>query len=348
MKAIFFAASLLGASLAGQAAAITQAGLDAAIKRRAAEQAQQQEEQKSAAAFGVPEQEKARKTAETVYNTWRVSMIRGNEQGWRNSTSASRQMKVRNLIISQKGSFPRDFFKQTHNAPQLENFIYVGSLTGCNGYTMASTYVGKLKLGDASAAENAYVLEFVYEGGKWKLDQTRFFNLSQLPDVKRRLHSRDLELLKEQDGFHPYSRIPATPPACKPPALIGKVFVDCPGRAIEMTINGVSLHEFEDERRADVISGGLKRGANTIAYTIKDREGLAKPSMAIGLFVAPETPGNSGICVFDHVLDAKDTAQGGSFTFTISNEQIASMNPKFQGKKPEPFHAVPLKEKQKK
>lgn len=346
MRAIFFAASLFAAVTAGQSAAITQAGLDAALKRRAAEQSQQQEQQNASdTAFGVPDQEKARKTAETVYNTWRVSMIRGNEQGWRSATSASRQMKVRNLIVSQKGSFPRDFFKQTQEAPQLENFAYVGSLTGCNGYTMACTYIGKLKLGDGAAAENAFVLEFVFEGGKWKLDQTRFFNLSKLPEVRKRLLAKDIGLLKEQDGFQPYSRIPATPPACKPPALIGKVFVDCPGRAIEMTINGVSLHEFDDERRADVISGGLKRGTNTITYTIKDREGLARPAMAIGLFVAPETPGNSGVCVFDHLLDDKDTAQGGSFTFTISNEQIASMNPRFQGKKPEPFHAVPLKEK---
>ena len=38
--------------------------------------------------------------------------------------------------------------------------------------------------------------------------------------------------------------------------------------------------------------------------------------MAIGLFVAPETPGNTGVCVFDHILDAADTANGGSFTFS--------------------------------
>jgi len=348
MRAIFFAGALLVAFSAWNAQAITQAGLDAAMKRRAAAQPADSAQQDAPAVFGVPDQEKARNTVDTVYNTWRVSMIRGNEQAWRNSTSASRQMKVRNLIVSQRGSFPRDFFRQAQEAPKLENFIYVGALTGCNGYTMAATYVGKLKLGDSAAAENAFVLEFVFEGGKWKLDQTRFFNLSKLPETRKRLHAKDLTLLKEQDGFQPYSRIPATPPACKQPELVGKVFVDCPGRAINMTINGVSLHEFDDERRADVISGGLKRGINTITYSIQDREGLDKPSMAIGLFVAPETPGNKGICVFDHVLDSKDAAQGGTFSFTISNEQIASMNPKFQGKQPEPFHAVPLKEKPKK
>lgn len=320
---------------------MTQAGIDAALKRRA--EAQKQAE--APANFATPDQDAARKIAEMVYNTWRLSMIRGSEPSWRSSTSAARQVKVRNLIISQRGSFPRDFFSNLQEPPKLENFIYVGSLSGCNGRTLASTYVGKMQLGDGKAAENAYVLEFVFENGKWKLDQSRFFDLSQLPEVRKRLHARDLNVLKEQDGFQPYTSIPKPPPVCKAPELIGKIFTDCPGRSIDITINGVSLHEFDDERRADVISGGLKRGRNTISYTIRDREGLQRPGMGIGIFVMPETPGNTPVCVFDHILDANDTATGGSFTFTIENAHIASMNPQFKGEKPAPFHAAPLKGK---
>ncbi len=113
-----------------------------------------------------------------------------------------------------------------------------------------------------------------------------------------------------------------------------------------MKINGISVHQFEDERRADVISGGLRRGKNTISYTITTNDKLEHPTMAIGLFVMPETPGNHPVCVFDHILDATDTAKGGEFSFTISNEHIASMNPSFTGNAPQPFHAVPLRKKQ--
>ncbi len=340
MKAFFFAGSLLLALAAHEAAAqLSPAGLEAALKRRAAAS----QHSTPTTALGVPDQNKAQATAEMVYNTWRLSMIRGSEQSWRSSTSASRQVKIRNMIVSQRGNFPRDFFSKPQNPPQLENFRFVGALTGCNGRTMAATYVGRLQLGNAPAHENAYVLELVLEGGKWKLDQTRFFDLSRLPEVRKKLHARDLGILKEQDGFHPYDRIPPIPPACQPPVLIGKVFVDCPGRSIEMTINGVSLHSFDDERRADVISGGLKRGKNTISYTIRGRDGRDKPSLGIGLFVMPETPGNTPVCVFDHLLDAQGEAQGGSFTFSIDNEHIASMNPQFKGTKPVPFHVVPLK-----
>ncbi len=335
---------VLGLCAAGLSyAQMTQAGIDAARRQLA----ENQKRASSPAGFATPDQEQARKTTEMVYNTWRLSMIRGSEPSWRSSTSAARQVKVRNLIVSQRGSFPRDFFSKLQEPPKLENFIYVGSIVGCNGRTMASTYVGKLQLGNGKAKENAYVLEFVFENGKWKLDQSRFFDLTQLPDVRKRLHSRDLSVLKEQDGFQPYTSIPKPPPACKEPELIGKIFVDCPGRAIDMTINGVSLHEFDDERRADVISGGLKRGRNTISYTIRDREGLKRPGMGIGIFVMPETPGNTPVCVFDHLLDASDNASGGTFTFSIENAHIASMNPKFTGQKPTPYHAVPLKAKPK-
>lgn len=300
----------------------------------------------AAAALKMPDQEKARSLVESVYNTWRLSVQRGDESAWRRSTSSSRQMRVRNLIISEKGSFPRDFFKNAQSAPMLENFRYVGALGGAGGKTLAATYIGKMQLGKDAPKENAYVLLLVEEDGRWKLDQTRFFDLSHIPAVLKRLQARDLSVLREQDGFHPYSSLPAVPVACHAPELIGKVFVDCPGRIVEMRINGVSVHEFEDERRADTISGGLKRGANTISYTIRNSPTASeRPQMGIGLFVMPETPGNHPVCVFDHILDATDEGKGGTFTFTISAEQISSMNPKYQGSAPQPFHAVPLKEK---
>ncbi len=341
MRAIFFAAPQLLALARPQVQAQATPASHEEAKRQRAPQQQPQ----APASFGTPNQQKAKETAEMVYNTWRLSMIRGSEPAWRSSTCTSRQVKVRNLIISQRGEFPRDFFNNQPEPPRLENFRYVGALTGCNGRTLAATYVGRLQLGENKASENAFVLELVYENGKWKLDQTRFFDLSKLPEVRRRLHEQDLSILREQDGFQPYSALPRTPVACRAPELIGKVFVDSPGRNIRMSINGISEHEFADERRADVVSGGLRRGQNTISYTIETEEGKEHPAMAIGIFVMPETPGNHPVCVFDHILDAQDAANGGNITFTISNGHIASMNPGFTGQAPEPHHAVPLKAK---
>lgn len=297
------------------------------------------------ARFGVPDQQVARATAERVYSTWRLGMTRGDENAWRSATTRSRQMKVRNLIVSQKGDFPDDFFRNQPEPPRLDKFRYIGCITGCQNRTLAVTYLGKVQLGDDKANDSAFVLLFVFEDGKWKFDQSRMFNLARLPKVKERLLKGDLAVLQEQDGFHPYDAAPTVPAACYAPQLIGKVFVDVPGRAIDMKINGISVHQFEDERRADVISGGLRRGKNTISYTITTNDKQEHPTMAIGLFVMPETPGNHPVCVFDHILDATDTAKGGEFSFTISNEHIVSMNPSFTGNAPQPFHAVPLRKK---
>ncbi len=300
----------------------------------------------SAPKFNVPDQQQARTIADTIYNTWRVAMMSGNENAWRNTTTQSRRVKVRNLIVSQKGKFPQDIFRDQPAPPALENFSYVGALAGPTNRTLAATYLGKVQLGEKGKAEmNALVLEFVHEGGKWRYDQSRLFNLGRLPQVEKRLRTGDLSVLQEQDGFHPYTNVPEVPPSCPCPQLIAKVFVDAQGREIDMRINGISLHQFADERRADVISGGLKRGLNTITYTIRTTNEKQKHDMAIGLFVMPETPGNKAVCVFDHIIDSGDAAQGGTFSFTVSNEMIASMNPGFSGAKPQPYHAVPLKPK---
>lgn len=297
--------------------------------------------------FTYPDQKVAKELVEDLYNNWRVSMQHSDVSAWESVISTSRRMRIRNAIVSEKGNFPSDFFRNQPSPPALENFAYVGSLAGANGYTLAATYVGLLQMGNGKAEENAYVLQFINEKGFWTFDQANFFNLSKLPEVKKRLHEKDLTVLQEQEGFRPYETMPAAPAACRTPELIGKVFVDAPGRDIEMRINGVSAHHFSDERRADVISGGLKRGQNTISYTIRTDDGKPHPAMAIGLFVMPETKGNHPVCVFDHILDETDSAKGGSFTFTIDNTTIGSMNPNFRGEAPQPYHAAPLKKKEK-
>ncbi|MCD8070207.1 MAG: hypothetical protein LUE08_02325 [Akkermansiaceae bacterium] len=295
----------------------------------------------------VPDQEKARETVETVYSTWRQSMINHNYQAWKETTSESRQVRVRNLAVSEKREFPRSLFEQQPIPPSLVQLKYVGALGGPSGGTLAATYYGRVDMGlGDGGGRNALVLLFVHERGKWRYDQQRLFNLSHLPQVKERLARGDFSVLKEQDGFHPYPSSPPVPPLCRAPQLIGKVFVDAPGRRVTMTINGVSRHEFEDCRMAETISGGLLRGRNTITYSIDSLNGKNTGNpLGIGLFVMPETVGNQPAVCFEHVCDEKDAPQGGSFTFTVSEDMIRSMNPRSGVAKPAPFRPVPLKTK---
>lgn len=346
MKSFFYSLLALSVAATTTEAQVGNDALDAATRKHMAER-DAANTPAPESPLRLPHQERAKEITDLAYNTWRVSHSNGgNLVAWENCTTRSRIRKVRNLIISQRGQYPQDYFREAQYMPSLDHFTYVGAVASCEGRTLAATYFGKMQLGENGKPEDAaFVVLLVQEDGRWKVDQTRFFTLTRIPEVRKRLLARDTKVLLEQDGFHPYRAIPSAPPLCPAPQLIGKIFVDCPGREIDLKINGISMHEFYDERRADVISGGLRRGANTISYTIRDLDGKERPAMAIGLFVMPETPGNTPVCVYDHILDGSDSAKSGSFTFNISNTQIASMNPKFKGEKPEPFHAVPLKQK---
>ena len=66
--------------LAVTAEAATPAAIEAEIKRRAAQTQAKKAPEVSATRFIVPDHEKARTTAETVYNTWRLIIIRGSDQ----------------------------------------------------------------------------------------------------------------------------------------------------------------------------------------------------------------------------------------------------------------------------
>ncbi|MDD6813716.1 MAG: hypothetical protein PUD60_04885, partial [Akkermansia muciniphila] len=79
MSAFFFHLALCGA-IAGTGSALATQPVAAAP---------------AAPALQVPDQAKAESLVDVVYNTWRLSLIRGNESAWITCTPRSRRMKVR-------------------------------------------------------------------------------------------------------------------------------------------------------------------------------------------------------------------------------------------------------------
>ena len=131
-----------------------------------------------------PGDAKLRDDLDVAYNTWRLHLLRGNYDGWRSTTSAYRQVKVRNLAVSEKRPFPASLFRQPMAPPALAPLMYVGSVV--NGPTAAATYYGKvdLGLGQEPTDSNALVLLFTHENGKWKYDQARFSTSPACPPSK--------------------------------------------------------------------------------------------------------------------------------------------------------------------
>ncbi len=307
-----------------------------------------QDASSSPAGLSFPHQERARELGERLYNSWRLSMSRRDEVAWRKVTPRSRQQRVLNLVRSMNGTLSHDFFgEEAKQLPMLEQFRYIGAIAGANRRTMNLVYLGRLQVAEGKSQPVAYVLYLVDESGRggWTFDKSRFISLEHTPKYTTRLSKRDLSLLREVELFHPYKALPPVTASVGTPQLIAKVFADTPGRVVDIKINGVSTHEFYNERRADVILGGLKKGENTVSYTIANVDGAPRNTFAIGLFVMPTRAGQKPAVVFEHILDSKMKAQGGSFTFHIGNSLLATMNPEYKGPRAAPFRPVPLKKK---
>lgn len=281
------------------------------------------------------QQLKLKNDLETVYNTWRQSMIRHSFEEWQKTTSAYRQMKVRNLAVSEKRPFPASLFQSQMSPASLMSLKYVGAVV--KGPTATATYFGKIDWNiGGNPTENALVIHFTHERGAWKFDQAHFFNLANLPAVKERLRAGDASILHEQDGFQPSGAIPPIDKACPLPRYIAKVFVDCPGRRVDATVNDISSHTFENISRADVVSGGVRDGLNTISIRVRPVEGSKdKGPMFVGVYIMPETEGNIPGKPFTFTL-AEDKQDGldQSFTFNVTPDVIRLMNPGEQEKQP--------------
>lgn len=275
----------------------------------------------------------SQKGGEAIYNTWVLSLTRGDYEMWRDATAVFRQRMVRNQAISEKKKFPDSLFHLEMKLPSLEGLKYVGMVE--KGATAAMTYFGKVDFGvGGNPSDGALVLLFVYENGEWKYDTSRYFNLGQLPAVKKRLAAGDATVLREQDGFQPTGQIPPSPALCPAPHYIAKIYVDCPGRRVVANINGISNHVFEDTRDAVVISGGLRGGQNTLSYTIEDA-GRGTPShFGLAVFIMPEVPGNIPGDAY-HYVPAKDTVpQGAQTIINVNKDMLMKMQgPKTGGDK---------------
>ncbi len=46
--------------------------------------------------------------------------------------------------------------------------------------------------------------------------------------------------------------------------------MDCPGRTVKANVNNISPHEFDNTRLAEIISGGLRDGTNSLTLNFSD------------------------------------------------------------------------------
>jgi hypothetical protein len=242
-------------------------------------------------------------TAELIetYRAWRQAMVRKDARLWQRFTAPHRQAEIRNRVISEKRAFPAAVFQTPTQPPALEGLdcLYVSR----QGPTAKASFFGPIDFGvGGQPTDNLLVLSFVIADRRWTYDQAEFVNLAALPEVRRELAAGKLDYLKQTPECQASGRVPRTPPAAPAPAVIAKVYAFCPGREVEVQINGLSRHRFANEKTAEIVIGGARRGRNEVTYRTEKLDGAqGDEAFALRVYLMSEIPGTKPIIAFERV-----------------------------------------------
>jgi len=208
------------------------------------------------------------KNLQGVYTFWRTAMINKNFAQWKQSTAVHRRIALQNRILSEKGNFPGDIFNTPTPPPTLSGLKVLRVRS--QGVTAKLVCFGKVDFGiGGSPSENLLVLNYVHEGRGWKYDYAEFVNLEGLKDVRQQILSGKLNYV-DGEAFIPDGKRPQQPIAVGKAKYIAKVYTFCPGREVQVSINGRSKHRFQNTQQSEVIIGGGKDGLNDIWFSIAD------------------------------------------------------------------------------
>ena len=247
-------------------------------------------------------------------------MIRKDSKTWQRLTSTTRQTNVRNRIWSERRKFPQAVFSSPAAPPDISRLRAMR--VRVQGNTAKAVYFGKVDFGvGGTPTDNVFVISYVKEGASWKYHEGEFVKLDGIPEVRKQLQGGDLKFFDAAD-FHPNGVVPPAPFAIRGPVkYIAKAYVFCPGREVNLTANKISPHLFQNTKRADVIIGGAKDGANEVQYSIKNIPGGdPKSPITIRVYLMSEV-GNQPTKIAEYQVDdgGKPKASG-TLRFAVNPE----------------------------
>jgi hypothetical protein len=271
-------------------------------------------------------QDNLRPALETTYSAWREAMIRKDASVWQRVTAEHRRIEVRNRIVSEKQPFPATLFNLPAPPPSIRGLQFLDAKQ--NGPTAKASYFGKVDFGvGGEPTDNLLVLSFVKGTGCWLYDRADFVNLTALKAVRKELAAGNLAYLKETPEAQPSGKIPPTPVSVKPAKYIAKVYVFCPGREVEVTVNKNSRHRFANAKEAEIVIGGAFDGLNEVKYTTKKIKGATgKEVMTIRVYLMSLVPGAKPLKAFEYQIEAAETAKSvGAGSFTVDAAMVSKL-----------------------
>lgn len=255
---------------------------------------------------------------ENVYGFWRNAMINRDYAAWEKSTAAYRQMTVKNRINSERRTFPQGVFALPAAPPALKGLKLVRLKR--NGTTAKCVYFGKIDFSVGGApTDNLLVVDFIKEQTGWKYDIAEFVSLIALPDVRAELGKGDLSYIEKTPEFAPSGKVPPVPMAVPMAKYISKVYVFCPGRLVDVTVNRISKHQFGNAKEAELVIGGLRDGKNEVSFSIKGVPGgKDTEAMTIRVYAFSQIDGVKPVKAFEYqVAEGQKVKGSDTMTFDV-------------------------------
>jgi len=247
-------------------------------------------------------------TLERAYQQWREAVLAQDSRAWAASITIYRQTVTRNMIVSQRKSFPKAVFDVPIDPPDLSGLRLLEAQAV--GETAHLLYFGKMESGAdaAKVPESTLMLKFFNERGVWKFDSTKLLSLQDQPEIVAQIKSgRPLEFL-DYPEFTPPGKAPEVPALCEVPENVAGSTLQSFGYEAKMRINGFDYPVIQDSAQKMFVIGGLKNGVNEVSVAVKrtDIPAGEKRLLQLDFFVLTGIPNKPPIRVFHYESEAND------------------------------------------
>lgn len=213
-----------------------------------------------------------RSKLDRAYQTWRAAMLAKDARAWAASITRYRQVVTRNLIVSQRQSFPDAVFAVPLDPPDISSLrLLEADAVGDTAHTL---YFGKVDLGGepGQIPESVLMLKFFNENGTWRFDSSKVLKLLGQADLIAQLKgSGPMDFLNYPE-FTPPGKAPAVPALCEVPENVAGCTLQSFGYEARMRINGFDYPIMQDHAEKLFVIGGLKNGANDVSLIVKPTE----------------------------------------------------------------------------
>ncbi len=233
---------------------------------------------------------------EKAYLNWRDAMLRKDAKAWAASITLYRQTVIRNMVVSERKTFPDAVFASEVQPPALSGLRLLEAQAV--GDTAHLVYFGRVDMGQDKELirENLLKLKFHHENGAWKYDSNRISRLDGAPEVIKDLQAGKRPDFLDTPEYTPPGSMPPPPPLCRVPDYKAGSKLQSFGYETTMSMNGFNYDPVRDGLDQQILIGGLVKGHNEITLHIKPvpRPEGEKAVLQIRVYLLPKDSGKPG------------------------------------------------------